>query len=278
MNMYLCSISFRHELVSFGELIDYAAAAGFDGIELWGVHGRALLRSRPQELPRMLDDMNARGLGISMVSDYADLLAPDDRLPELLQRWEELLDMAQAFRTRHIRLFAGSRPSVAADERDWSRCAERLRELARIAAEQGVSIVIETHPDTLADTLQSTLRLLRDTNHSHVRINLDFLHLWESGTAPLEAYRALSEWTVNFHVKNVASPDHVELFAPVNVFSPSGRRTGMTGLSSGAIDYSAVFDRLCRDGVQHPVAIEWFGEQPYQHLRSELQWAAAWNS
>ncbi|MFC4102468.1 sugar phosphate isomerase/epimerase family protein [Paenibacillus xanthanilyticus] len=277
MHICLCSISFRHELVSFGELVDFAERTGFQGIELWGVHGKSLLRDRRRELPGMLEAMEARGLGISMISDYVDLLAPEDRTPQLLCGWADLLDLAQAFRTRKLRIFAGDRPSATAAEREWALCVNRLGQLAGQAAEAGVQLVVETHPRTYADTLDATLRLLRDTGRSEIGINLDFLHLWESGTPPLEAYRELRRWIVNYHVKNVAAPEQAGLFEPGNVFSPSGKRDGMAALAQGAIDYAAVFDQLNQDLTPHPIAIEWFGEHPFARLEKERQWLALWS-
>ncbi|QJC53252.1 sugar phosphate isomerase/epimerase [Paenibacillus albicereus] len=278
MNICLCSISFRHELVSFGELIEFADRTGFQGIELWGVHAKSLLRERRQELPGLMERMEARGLGISMMSDYVDLLAPEDRTRQLLQRWAALLELAQPFRARKIRIFAGDRPSHTATERDWALCVDRLGQLAGMAAEAGAQLVVETHPRTYADTLDATLRLLRDAGRGDIGINLDFLHLWESGTAPLEAYRALQRWIVNFHVKNVARPEQAGLFEPANVFSPSGKRDGMSALAQGAIDYTPVLDRLHQDAAPHPIAIEWFGEHPFARLEEERRWLAGWSS
>ena len=42
IRFHLCTISFRHQLVSLPELATWAGATGFDGIELWGVHARHL--------------------------------------------------------------------------------------------------------------------------------------------------------------------------------------------------------------------------------------------
>jgi 3-dehydroshikimate dehydratase len=272
MKYYLCSISFRHELVSLNDLIHYAHNTGFDGIELWGIHAKALLRDRGREIPLLMDTMEFQGLGISMISEYMDLCANDDQDVHLLNKWEFILSMAKAFRTNKIRIFAGNQPSEAASLRNWEKCVERLRLLARIASEHGMYIVIETHPNTFADTLESTIRLLQDTQHTHVKINLDFIHMWESGCEPLDSYRALKKWVVNYHVKNVLSLDRVELFAPSNVFSPSGSRTGMTALSEGAIDYKAIISHLEQDGNVNPIAIEWFGNKPFLHLAEELAW------
>ena len=43
--------------------------------------------------------------------------------------------------------------------------------------------MLETHPNTLTDTLPSTIELLEEVNHPNLKINLDFLHIWESGAS-----------------------------------------------------------------------------------------------
>ena len=69
IRFHLCTISFRHQLVSLPELATWAGATGFDGIELWGVHARHLVQ-QPGLDGRWL---KSQGLGIPMVSDYLPL-------------------------------------------------------------------------------------------------------------------------------------------------------------------------------------------------------------
>lgn len=278
MNYYICSISFRHELVSFKDLIEFAHRTGYHGIELWGVHGKAMLQNNKRELANFMDIMQFKNLNVSMISDYIDLCAPDDHNAMMIQKWNELIAMASVFRTNKIRVFATNQSSSSASQQEWDRCVRRLRKLSEIASERGVYLVIETHPNTYADTLVSTLRLLHDVGHSHVRINLDFLHLWESGSDPIEVYHSLKPWTVNYHMKNVSSLDKVELFAPTNVFSPSGNRIGMTALSEGSIDYATIVQVMEEDRNTHPVAMEWFGEEPHVQLKAELAWLTSLNN
>lgn len=272
MNYSLCSISFRHELVSFTNLVQFAAEKGFDGIELWGIHARSILRNHPRELSRMLDDMQAQGLRISMVSDYLDLCFAGNHTTNILNQWKYRIHLAISFRTDKIRIFAGNQSSAAANPRDWEICIQNLREIAQLASEHGVYIVIETHPNTFTDTLESTLRLLKEVNHKRIRINLDFLHLWESGSDLLEAYESLKMWTVNFHLKNVSSRDKVDIFEPNAVFSPTGSRVGMAALSEGEIDYSPIIEHLELANNPYALAIEWFGNQSLIVLEKELSW------
>lgn len=276
MNVVFCSISFRYELISFQELIQFAQANRFSGFELWGGHARSVMQSQAREIPYRMDQLEAQGQRISMISDYIDLCAEPGMEAELKKQWMEKLSVALTFRTRYIRIFAGNTSAKLASPEEWERSMIRLRILADMAAGLGIYIVIETHSNTYADTLESALRIIRDANHPQVKLNLDFLHLWEAGEEPLNCYSMLKEHTVNFHLKNVSSLEQAGIFAPGNVFSPSGTRVGMTALGEGAIDYSAILNRLSGDDTPHPLALEWFGHEPDRYLRTEREWLSRW--
>lgn len=275
MKYSLCSISFRHELVCFDDLVHFASRLGFAGIELWGVHASALLRNQANEASRILDSLETNRLCISMISDYIDIDVDEIRQQAMLDRWGKLISLAQSFRTDKLRIFAGSLPSARAASKNWAQCISSLQMLVQIASENGIYVAIETHPNTLADTLSSTLRLIHEVDHPHLRVNLDFLHIWESGSDPLHAYRELKEWTVNYHLKNIAVPDKLAVFAPGNVYSPYGDRQGLTTLSEGAVDYSSIISQLNRDDCAGMAAIEWFGDQALQYLTKEMAWLRA---
>lgn len=67
----LCTITFRHQLISLGEIASFARTSGFDGIELWGAHARSLSTHKDKHAD-WLDDY---GLTVPMISDYLPLKA-----------------------------------------------------------------------------------------------------------------------------------------------------------------------------------------------------------
>lgn len=93
MRIALCTISFRHHLVSIGELARFARGHGFDGIELWGVHARNLGPGDHAEW------LAAYGLRVPMLSDYLPLDAP---LETLTERTAELAGLARKIGRAHV--------------------------------------------------------------------------------------------------------------------------------------------------------------------------------
>ncbi len=272
MRYNICSISFRHVLASFGDLIRFAHRAGFSGIELWGVHAYSMVRDHPPGVIRILREMESVGIGVSMISDYLDLLANADRFVDVERKWKELISLARLFKTDKIRIFAGDKASAAAVGQEWERCAARLARLADLSSVFGIYTVIETHPGTLADNLDATLKLIDRTDHDFLRVNLDFLHLVEAGCRPLDVLAKLKPWTINYHLKNVSARDRLHVFSPGNVYSPSGLRDGMTPLADGIVDFAEIMDALVRDRTPCSASLEWFGNEPFRVLQAELQW------
>jgi sugar phosphate isomerase/epimerase len=94
MTVSLCSISFRHEMVSFSDLVRYTAETGFDAIELWGVHARSILRQHRQQPDRALEEMHECGLFVSMISDYVDLRLAHEDPVDVLDQWKSRMELA----------------------------------------------------------------------------------------------------------------------------------------------------------------------------------------
>ncbi|TPW24053.1 sugar phosphate isomerase/epimerase [Marinobacter nauticus] len=269
IRFHLCTISFRHQLVSLPELATWAGATGFDGIELWGVHARHLLQ-QPGLDGRWLQ---SQGLAIPMVSDYLPL---DGSEQEAIHYTRELCRLARHWQAPKLRTFAGHQGSAELDQRQRQAQTRRLQTLTRCVADEGLTLVVETHPSTLADTVDSTLTLLTDVDHPALGINFDVLHVWEAGADPKLALQQMAPWVRHFHFKNIRHRDQLGVFAPANVYSPAGSRQGMVPVLDGACDYRPLLDTLAgwQQSQTHPapldISLEWFGPDSYRVLCSDL--------
>jgi 3-dehydroshikimate dehydratase len=258
MRVSLCTISFRHHLLSIGEIARFARGSGFDGIELWGVHARNLGPGDHGEW------LAAYGLRVPMLSDYLPL----DAAPELLsERTAGLCQIAEQWRAPRLRTFAGTKGSAATSPEERSAVASRLRMAAGQVADHGMRLLVETHPNTLADTTASLTRLLEEVDHPALKVNFDALHVWEGGDDPLAVHDRLAGHIDYYHLKNVRARSDLSVFDPANVYAAAGRREGMTGLFEGALDYRSFLDSL------HPNAeasLEWFGDACSSVLPADL--------
>ena len=252
MRLAVCTISFRHHVISLTEVASFAQAERFHGIELWGAHAKNLA-DQPEYGAAWL---RRYGLYVPMLSDYLPLEAP---AVELWRKLDSLSGLARHWGARKLRTFAGRRSSAEASRDDRAHVAARLREACQRLADQDQLLLVETHPSTLADTAESTLRLLAEVNHPTLRVNFDVLHLWEGGDDPAAALARLKPYVSHYHLKNVSSRQQLDVFAPENVYAAAGSRAGMVPLFAGAFDYDAFLAGLASD-PRLEASLEWFGD------------------
>lgn len=255
MKINACSVAFRHLDVSAADLAGYVTREGFDGLEIWAPHARTLaaewgtLPARPE---------------VPMLAGYLPLGLPEFDIAEA----ETLCDLTGLWRAPKLRLFAGHLGSDDATPQQRGAILRDLHKVAGIAAARGLRVAIETHPGTLADGVDQTLRLLADLDHLAIGVNFDVLHVWESGADPLPAHEKLAPFILHYHLKNVTAREKLTVFAADNVHDPDGSREGICPLFDGVVDYARVLAALPRDGSG---SLEWFGRNPAEIMRADLR-------
>ncbi|WP_444940719.1 sugar phosphate isomerase/epimerase family protein [Microbulbifer sp. ZKSA004] len=256
MILSICTISFRHQLVSIDHLAKWAKHNHFQGIELWGTHAKNLA-SQPEYNKDWLADY---GLKITMLSDYLALYATE---AELHKQVEHLCYLAKHWGAKKIRTFAGSEASANTSEHGFARLTKTLRKVCQWMSRHDLNLIIETHPNTYADSVPATKHLLQSVACDNLQINFDVLHVWESKTEVIPAFEALKDNINHIHLKNVSSAEFLNVFSPANVYSASGSREGIVPLFDGAVNYQEFVSHIS----QHPdkrvrnieASLEWFG-------------------
>ncbi|MBP3952666.1 sugar phosphate isomerase/epimerase family protein [Bacillus suaedae] len=251
MNLSLCTISFRHHLYSIDQLAHWAATQHFQAIELWGVHAKNL----SDQSHYNASWLESYGLKTSMLSDYLPL---DSSIPDMMRETRKLSTLAKHWGTSKIRTFVGRKASVKTSKEERAILVERIKMICEYVESQGQSILVETHPNTLTDTLASTLQLISETNHPALRVNFDVLHIWESGVDPIEAVKQLQPHVSHFHFKNISSREHLHVFAPDNVYAAAGSRKGMVPLFEGAVNFREFLLEVF-PMMKVEASLEWFG-------------------
>lgn len=270
MKISLCTITFRHHLLSLKEIAAFARANDFQGIELWGAHARNL-ETTPIYGAEWLASFS---LEAPMLSDY---LPVDGDPAEMREKAVALCRLAQRWGAQKIRTFAGARGSAATPEDERARIVARLRDLCAIADDHGLTLLAETHPQTLADSLASTERLVEEIGHPAFGLNFDVLHVWEGGDDPLGARRALAPHIRHYHLKNVRARADLCVFEPANVYAAAGRRDGMTPLMEGAYDFAPILGELAEEGSAE-ASLEWFGGDCFRVLCADRRAVAAYEA
>lgn len=252
MKLSICTISFRHHLISIEQVARWAKDERFDGIELWGAHAKNLGTESRYGAAWLAD----YGLVVSMLSDYLPLDATEQELRSAVAR---LTRLARRWGTKKLRTFAGRAASSQVAAADRRRLTARLRLACDLAGDAELDLLVELHPNTLADTAASTAQLLSEVAHPALGINFDVLHVWEAGEEPSDVLQLLRPFVRHFHLKNIAHRSQLEVFSPSNVYAASGSRVGMVPLLQGAFDYRTFLGQLISN-PELEASLEWFGD------------------
>lgn len=269
MNLSVCTISFRHQLISIAEIAKWSVANSFQGIELWGAHATNL-----EDQPLYGKDwLSSYSLRATMLSDYLPLFEERDTLYFKVHR---LCRLAKHWGATKIRTFASNEASSVIPDDKKHLLFERLKLVCDWLSDYDLNLVIETHPNTYADSVASTIELFEGVDKKNLQLNYDVLHVWESGADIISSCELLAPYINHFHFKNISSSKHLSVFAPDNVYAAAGSREGMVPIFDGAVDYQGFIEYLYSKPQLRDIdsSLEWFGnncKNVLSHDRYKLQ-------
>lgn len=193
----LCSVTFRS--LSAERVVELAAEARLEVIE-WGadVHVPAGDVEQASRVAALTTDA---GLECCSYGSYFRAGADEPITP--------VLDAAEALGVDRVRVWAGSIGSDEAAPQDWASTIARLQDAVDEANARGISLALEFHSGTLADTAPTTLRVLAEVARPTLST------YWQPTVgatvdAVLDEYRAIADQVSAAHVFSWW-PDHDRL-------------------------------------------------------------------
>ncbi|RLD12301.1 MAG: sugar phosphate isomerase/epimerase [Chlamydiae bacterium] len=187
----LTSITFRG--LNPKKIVGLAVKAGLDGIE-WGgdihvPHGDVKTAA---EVYKITIDA---GLNIIAYGSYYTLgYSAENGLD-----FKSVLDSATALNAPAIRVWAGKIGSSEANEDYRNKIIEETKSIAKLAVEENIEIAFESHINTLTDTGESSVDLLKKINMENVKT------YWQpdpsySDDENLRKLDLIFPWVKNIHV------------------------------------------------------------------------------
>jgi 4-hydroxyphenylpyruvate dioxygenase len=231
---------------SLGEKLHAAAAAGFDGVELFEPDLVAAPES-PEEVVAL-----ARRLGLSL-----DLYQPfrdaegvtEEELSRVLRRARAKFRLMQRLGIGTM-LVCSNVATATVDDDEVS--ASQLRRLGELAAEHGVRIAYEALAwGTYVDDYRRSWRIVELADHDAVGLCLDSFHILSRGHDPA-AIEAIPGSKI-FYLQLADAPD-----LTMDVLSWSRHHRLFPG--EGAFDLGAFVTHVLRAGYSGPLSLEVFND------------------
>jgi sugar phosphate isomerase/epimerase len=233
---------------SLAAAAEVAANAGLDGLEV---------TARPPHLDPDAGLEVAREAGRNVRAAGVDVIAYGSYLgrPDVggQSQAEREVDLAEALQTRLLRVWAELPTEAGGNESEGFRhVVELLRGTCDLAEQRGITVVVERHIGSFADTPERIERLLDVVGRPNLALNyqvLDDLPADEAEAQPEDA-RRLIQHARYYHLKN---------YRP----NPAGQNLLPGGsLEGGVLDYRRILHAALDAGYEGPMTVEFLSWEP----------------
>lgn len=181
------------------DLLGPVRDAGFDALEIWQYHVSDLNQQESADLSEALEQLGMQAVALGAYPAFHESELDWANTSDGLAR---LIDVGRQLGIGTLKIFPGRVGSADTDDGLRSRSVARLGWLAAQLAQHGLLLTMETHGNTLCDTVDSALQLLGELSDHH-NVGLCFQPYTDCDTdAALAAYGALQQWVRHIHLQN----------------------------------------------------------------------------
>ncbi|MEX2381841.1 MAG: TIM barrel protein [Opitutales bacterium] len=172
--------------------------------------------------------------------------------------FEKVLQSAVALQAPTIRVWAGSVGSAKVDAAARKHLVRQTKRIASLAAEAKITISFEFHRNTLTDTNEAALQLLKEVDHSNV------FSLWQPAVGASLEYAAEGLRSLLPRLSNV------------HAFSWSDKGTDRLPLAAGRARWSAFLDVARSSGRDHHVLLEFVRDDSPERFLEDAATLREW--
>jgi inosose dehydratase len=144
----------------------------------------------------------------------------------------------------------------AYSDAQWSRVAEGLNVLGRIARENGMFMAYHYHMGTMVQTAAETDRLMAMTDPEAVFLLMDSGHAYYAGDDPVALTKKYAPRIKHVHLKDIRQDVLDRVHAEKMNFLDSVKAGAFTVPGDGCIDFDPIFAELARSGYAGWMVVE----------------------
>jgi sugar phosphate isomerase/epimerase len=247
--------------LSLEEFIDKAAALGFQGVMLAAKRPHvSVLDYGPGERARLRDRLQERGLRHLCMAAYNNFTADWEHgdVPHREIQVHYLTEVARLTRDlggELVRVFTGYEHPAAGYIPQWNAVVASLKELARRAAEFGVTIGVQNHHD-LGAGWECQFDLIEAVDEPNCRALFDAWAPALHGADLTAAARKMAPLTVHTTIADYQKRPRYHYEPAIINYRPLEPYVQAVPMGEGFIDYRAFLGTLDQHGFEGTVAYE----------------------
>ncbi len=189
------------------ESISFCAELGLDGIEVrCAENGQMHLEAlSADDVARIRDHASEEGVEFACLTPYYRDFMSDEAAAATLDGYRLACGIARELSCPTVRAISGAWPLEGYERREvFARTVAGMKQAAPIAADNGVTLAVETHGGHLAFSAAETVEFVEAIDHPAVRVLWDHYWVHVRGEEDVEeALRLLAPWIWHVHAKNV---------------------------------------------------------------------------
>jgi len=232
---------------SFQQIVDFAAANGYSGLEIRGIKRQMDLTkcdefSSPERIKATLSLMKEKGLKFVNLGASANMhFHEGPEIEKSITEAKAFIDLAQKINCPFVRVFPNKFPKDRTKDQTIQTVAENLLTLGKYAKERNVTVLLETHGDFSGS--DDILKVMKAASHPNIALVWDISNMWTiTKESPQEVYKKLKRYIVHTHIKD----------AKLN-----GDKLQYSLLGQGDVPIFEAIDILYKDGYKGYYSFEW---------------------
>ena len=248
--LFVCIHQASTSRYDFKTSVEGIAKAGVRAVEVDIAKVRQFVQTESvATAKRLMDDLGVKPVSSSNHLGFVDATAAQLQSGAAsLDALKEKLEIVQAIGCDRIVCPSTSTGNKTLD--DFKRGVDNLRAGGELAKSYGVNLMLEfVKTSTLAGTLPSALKIVREADHPNVRVMLDTFHFW-AGLSKFEDLELLRDGELaHLHFEDIPSDP------PREMLESQQHRTFP---GEGSAPLRRIIDVLKRKGYSGPVSLEVF--------------------
>lgn len=151
-------------------VIEIAAVLGYDGVELMGREPHLGLETTDAEARALREHASDLGVDLVSLATYTGhyTTASDAECEDELARFERFCELADVLDVQLVRNFPGGPSPYDADDEAYDRAARWVGRAADVAADHELTVGVEIHTDSVAESAADAVRLLDAVGRENV--------------------------------------------------------------------------------------------------------------
>ena len=201
MAKYILS-AFADEVSSdFTKQLDYLKSREISFIEPRNINGTGVAALTLDEAKSAKKMMDSYGIGVSSVGSPIGKISVDDDFSEHIRLFEHVMDIAEIFGTKNIRMFSFFYPKDTDVHTHREAVMARLEILLELAEKRGVTLCHENEKAIYGEAPEDCLDLMKHFN-GRMKSVLDMGNFAFCQKDPIKGYEYLAPYIEYIHIKD----------------------------------------------------------------------------